>query len=180
MWCSRDESAEPPSQYCLDPAGGSGSPHTSVHLCRSVRKHTWSSRSHTNPWEINAIQSFLTSVLYFLFVGRNKKSPLISASSSASRFFLEGPRQPLIPNNGRSEVLCKTVWVTGKGVGYLYIFKVIDLIYRRAGHRLDTFTAGVTQVQKPLSSRILLWPEEVQWSISEGFQWSTQICYLQE
>lgn len=160
MWCSRDESAEPPLQYCLDPAGGSGSPHTLAHLCRSERKHTPEAYIHKP--SVYEKQPQLTSVLYFLFVGRNEKSPLVSASSSASRFFLESPCQPSIPHSSRLDALCKTVSIKSRGAGYLYVFKRIDLIYRGAGHRLDTFTAGLSQVQKPLSSRILLWPEDAQ------------------
>lgn len=155
----------------------------STHLSPSVqlweKAQTWGSHSNfISLWEIITNQSFLTSVLYFLFVGRNEKSPLVSASSSASRFFLESPCQPSISNSRRLDVLCETASLQIRGMDYLYIFKGVDLIYRGAGHRLDTFTAGLSQVQQPLSKRILLWPEDVQWRISEVFQGSTQICYL--
>lgn len=59
-------------------------------------------------------------------------------------------------------MLCETASLQIRGMDYLYIFKGVDLIYRGAGHRLDTFTAGPSQVQQPLSKRILLWPENVQ------------------
>lgn len=121
----------------------------STHLSPSVqvweKAQTWGSQSHTiNLWETITNQSFLTSVLNFLFVGRSEKSSLVTASSSASRFFRETPCQPSIPNSSRLDVLCKTVSLKSRGMGYLYIFKGIDLIYRGAGHRLDTFTADLS------------------------------------
>lgn len=154
----------------------------STHLSPSVqvweKEQTSGSHSGASQWERIKNQSFLTSFLYFLFVGRNERPPLISASGSAWRLFLESACQPSFPNSSRLDALCKTVWLQGSSSGYLYILNGVDLIYRGASHRLDSLTAGLSQVQKPLPSRILLWPDDVQWSIGEGFQGSTQICYL--